>query len=196
MLNTFLHKLNGITNQLTNLVAHLLDVSKIDKGSLEIEPEYFNITALVDKVAGDFCSLHNDCNVKVEGELNKWVLADRFRISQVLTNLIGNAIKYSQNSNEVVVQLEHLEPEKALRIKVQDFGMGIASEEQTKLFKAFSRAESALKSKIPGVGLGLHISSEIIKAHDGIIGITSQEGQGSTFYFTLPLDNQIMKSAT
>lgn len=110
--------------------------------------------------------------------------ADRQRIEQVLTNYISDAIKYSPGADKVVVRVT--EQREKVKVEVMDFGVGIPEKEQNKIFQRFYRVEKT-SQKFSGSGIGLFISSEIIKRHGGSFGLESKEGKGSTFYFTLPL---------
>jgi signal transduction histidine kinase len=115
------------------------------------------------------------------------VLADRFRISQVVTNLLTNAIKYSPDSDNVLVSMKLDENRKIVRVSIRDEGIGVLPENQADLFHRFSRTDNVKSSKIEGFGMGLYISSEIIKAHGGEMGVISTGRGGSTFFFDLPL---------
>ena len=113
------------------------------------------------------------------------VCGDRERISQVITNLITNAIKYSPSSDKIIIYtaLENGE----VTLCVQDYGIGIPQAKQEKVFEQFYRVSGDMQHTFPGLGLGLYISSEIIKREGGRIWVNSNEGQGSTFCFALPL---------
>ena len=114
------------------------------------------------------------------------VFADKTRTASVINNLLSNAVKYSPTASEVNIHITN-EPNHLVKVSIQDFGLGIPKEEQHKIFQRFGRTDSIKKSKIPGTGLGLHLSAEIIKLSGGTTGFKSADGQGSTFYFTLPL---------
>jgi signal transduction histidine kinase/CHASE2 domain-containing sensor protein len=120
-----------------------------------------------------------------------YILADFGHLSQAVTNLIGNAIKYTPNGGTITVRAS--QDETHMRFEVEDTGYGIPESEQSKLFVEFYRARSQATAHIPGTGLGLSLVKAIVEAHDGEIGFTSQEAVGSLFYFTLPIveaDNQ------
>src|SRR5690606_24441753 len=108
----------------------------------------------------------------------------RERIGQVLTNLITNAIKYSQEGSEVLVSCES--SPKDVTVRVRDWGIGVSDAAQDRVFERFYRVEDASSAPIQGFGLGLYIAAEIIKKHGGSIGVESNLGEGSVFYFTLP----------
>jgi signal transduction histidine kinase len=110
--------------------------------------------------------------------------ADRNRIAQVITNFISNAIKYSPGKDKVLITVRN-EDKQMVKFSVRDFGIGIPSEQQSQIFKKFYRVTGESQHTFPGVGLGLYISSEIIKRHSGNISFKSKEGAGSTFCFQL-----------
>jgi len=112
------------------------------------------------------------------------VFADEERISQVLYNLLNNAVKYSPRGGTIRVGGQALDRE--VLVYVSDEGIGIPKEEQDHLFQRFYRVDSGLRRQTPGVGLGLYLSRAIIEAHGGRIWVESEAGKGATFYFTLP----------
>ena len=111
--------------------------------------------------------------------------ADRERISQVLVNLLTNAIKYSPEFGNIVVQTAS--NDNHLMLSVQDFGIGINKTDQEKIFERFYRVEGKNEKTFPGFGIGLFIAMEIIQRHNGTMGVTSEPGKGSIFYFSIPL---------
>ena len=113
------------------------------------------------------------------------VLGDKYRVSQVLRNLLSNAIKYSPESDKIIVKTSFDKNE--VVVSVQDFGIGIPKDKQSKLFERFYRVSDKKRASFPGLGLGLYISNEIIKRQDGRMWFESKEGKGSTFYFCLPI---------
>ena len=112
------------------------------------------------------------------------VTGDRDRLGQVLTNLLTNAIKYSVGTGTIDVFLASTD--EVLTICVRDYGIGISREQQSKIFERFYRAQSGTQGNFPGFGMGLYISSEIVKRHGGRITVESEEGKGSAFTVTLP----------
>src|SRR5690606_16579275 len=112
---------------------------------------------------------------------------DRDRLRQVLTNLLSNAVKYSLNGHDVVVDMDVHGRE--VTVSVTDQGIGIAPEEQARIFQRFYRLE-ARTGRVDGLGLGLDVTRALVEAHDGRIEVESEEGQGSTFRFTIPVTAQ------
>ncbi len=169
--------------RLSRLVDDMLDISRISTGKLSFTPEPFNLCELAQEVverlqvqaSASGAPLSCECRDSVEGV---W---DRFRIDQVLTNLITNALRYGEGSPvEVSVQRS----DALAVVKVRDLGPGIAPENQERIFQRFERATSA--STVSGLGLGLYISREIIERHGGTLRVESEPGQGATFIVTLP----------
>jgi signal transduction histidine kinase len=117
-----------------------------------------------------------------------WVNADAGRISQVILNLVGNAVKFTPRGGRLGVAMR--ETPEALRVEVRDSGIGIAPEHVPKLFQKFYQVDSSTTREAGGVGLGLSIAQSIIEAHGGQIGVESTPGEGSCFYFTLPREPQ------
>jgi signal transduction histidine kinase len=117
-----------------------------------------------------------------------WLRADRNRLEQVLVNLVGNAIKYSPAGGPVEVRLTPSTDGQQVQVSVQDQGIGIPREQQARLFGRFVRATNAAASGITGTGLGLFLCRELIERHGGQIWVESEEGQGATLSFVLPLD--------
>ena len=118
-------------------------------------------------------------------EQSRQIFADRDRIGQVITNFLTNAIKYSPKANKVEVFVNY--NDRAVKLSVHDYGLGLSREDQEKVFERFFRVEGKDRETLSGLGLGLFISSEIIQRHEGAIGVESRVGEGSDFYFTLPL---------
>jgi signal transduction histidine kinase len=118
------------------------------------------------------------------------VRGDKDRIGQVLINFLTNAVKYSPESRNILVKTE-LNGNNVI-VSVQDAGIGISKGDQQKIFERFYRVEGKNEKTFPGFGIGLFIAAEIIKKHNGTIGVDSQEGRGSTFYFSIPVSTPIL----
>jgi signal transduction histidine kinase len=116
------------------------------------------------------------------------VVGDRERIGQALINLLTNAVKYSPQADRVLIRMAR--DEQQVTVSVQDFGVGIALAHQHKIFDRYYQVSDSAKRPFSGLGLGLYLAHEIIKAHDGSLLLESEEGKGSTFSFTLPVLGQ------
>lgn len=181
---TLLSKFIFQIDKLDLLVSDLLDLSKINLNKFETRKELFDLNSLVKEVIKTTQPDLKDHKVQVLGKVKKEVLADRNRIGQVLTNLLTNAAKYSPNDKRIKIALK--ENEKIIAVSVRDFGIGINKEQQNKIFERFYRVRESFQTTFPGLGIGLYISSVIIKSHEGSIFVKSKPNFGSTFTFTLP----------
>ena len=185
LVHTFIIKAKDGVQKLHNLILDLLDVSKIESGQLQLNHKELDIDELVDDCIQDAqMNTTSHTIIRVGRPSNKIVLGDKDRLEQVLINLISNAIKYSPAATSITVAT--IASANEVTVTVQDHGIGIADSEHKKIFGRFYRAKDS-NTVISGFGLGLYICSQIIKRHRGKIGVTSEEGKGSTFYFTLPL---------
>ncbi len=171
-------------NKLEKLIKDLLDVSKIQRGQLELTMRDFNLGHLIDETIAAFQMVAPSHEIIRSYDLeNTIVHGDRQRIEQVLTNLLSNAIKYSPEGKKVIVSSNQTNSE--VMIKIRDFGYGVPEAEQSEIFERFYRTKNT-SITISGFGLGLYICRDIISRHHGKIGV-GIEDKGSTFYFTLPL---------
>lgn len=170
--------------RLTRLIDDMLDISRIQSGKLSMHLERVNLKDIIQEVYEQLKEQLENSGSKSELELSDHAIGlfDHFRIEQVVTNLITNAIRYGEGK-EVKIKLE-VQNGEAL-IKVQDHGMGIAPENFDVVFNRFERITST--KGINGLGLGLYITKQIINAHLGKIRVESQLGKGSTFIVELPL---------
>ncbi|MBA3723572.1 MAG: PAS domain-containing sensor histidine kinase [Candidatus Levybacteria bacterium] len=183
-----LNNINSQADRLTNIINDLLDVNKIEAGKLELHKKKFDLDALVKKVVVDFQYTVDTHSIIKAGKINELVYGDESGIEQVLANLITNAIKYSPKADKVVLNI--LTDKRNAIVRVQDFGFGIAKNDQERIFERFYRTSDKEKNNVSGFGLGLYISSEIIKRHHGKLWVESMTGEGSTFIFLLPLKSQ------
>jgi signal transduction histidine kinase len=172
-------------NKLTALVEALLDVTKMQRGNLQYKMETFIFNELVKESCELIQETTKQHKIEIYFDETVSVTGDKERIGQAITNFITNAIKYSPYANKIVVQTK-LDKEN-VKFCVTDFGIGISQSNQQKVFEQFFRVSENQQNTFPGVGLGLYISSEIIHRHGGKIWVTSQEGKGSEFCFSLPI---------
>ncbi|MDQ3099052.1 MAG: PAS domain S-box protein [bacterium] len=180
-----LGKMNAQIDKLTNLIGDLLDVTKIETGRVEYNNSYFPFDDLITELVEEMQRTTEKHTLIQVGKTMKKIYADRDRIGQVLTNLISNAIKYSPLNDKIIVRSSIENGQ--IKVSVQDFGVGIPNEKFEKVFERFFRISGPGKDTYPGLGLGLYISSEIIKRQGGRIWVESQTGKGSIFSFILPI---------
>lgn len=173
--------------RLEKLIADLLDVSKISAGKMTYNMALFDMRELISEVVQSVQLSNNKHQLKVESNPQVLFEGDRYRLEQVLTNFLTNAIKYSPDADEVIIRSEIQHDN--LIVSVQDFGIGIEKENLGKLFERFYRVDNTAM-KYEGLGLGLYVSAEILTRHKGNFWIESTPGEGSTFYFRLPLARQ------
>lgn len=180
-----LAKMDTQMNRLTELIASFMNVYKMSTGKLRLKKQRFQLDKLIAEVVGNFqYTISSHIIEHIAGTKIK-VFADKARIHQVLINLISNAIKYSPDADKVIVS-QNQDADK-VTVSIQDFGMGIPKNEQHKIYERFFRAKGKKEGNIPGLGLGLFISNEIVKQHRGELWVKSTKGKGSMFYFTLPI---------
>ncbi|WP_231424638.1 PAS domain-containing protein [Pedobacter sp. Leaf250] len=180
-----LGKMNKQVDRLTNLISDLLDVTKINSGRLQFNNAEFDFNEMVEEVIEDVQRTSFKHIIKKELNFNKTIYGDRDRICQVVTNLLTNAVKYSPEANEVVIYTE--DAHDIVKVCVQDYGIGISPDLQDHVFEQFYRVSGNREHTFPGLGLGLYISSEIVKRLGGKIWVNSVQGKGSTFGFTIPI---------
>jgi PAS domain S-box-containing protein len=171
--------------KMTSLINGFLNVSRLESGKLVIEKQTFDLTDLVGEIIGDVSMTANAHSFVFDPVSEVKVIADRDKIGAVISNLLSNAVKYSPKGKLVTVTCER--NNKEIVVSVKDEGIGIKPQHQAKLFDRYYRVPSEHTRHISGFGVGLYLSAEIIERHDGRIWVESEKGAGSTFYFILPL---------
>jgi signal transduction histidine kinase len=176
------------TERLTRLINDLLDLSVIEKGRTELKPVHFSLNKLVDEVADDLRPTAEEKLIRLEPPVSEAVAvwADRDKIAQVLTNLIGNAVKFTSSQGQVNISL-HKNGAAWVEVSIADTGPGIAPDEANRIFDEFYQIRQSGEKKSKGVGLGLSISKKLVEMHGGKIWVESVVGRGSTFSFTVPV---------
>jgi signal transduction histidine kinase len=186
--SSMMGRLDNQIDKLTNLINTLLDVARIQTDQMDYEEEFFDINAFINDITEEmqriFPNHHIRKHLHAEGKL----FGDRSRIGQVLNNLISNAVKYSPDSNEIVIQTDR--DKNDFVVTVQDFGVGIPKDMQEQVFERFYRISESSGNRVSGLGLGLFISSQIIKQQGGKIWLESEPGKGSRFSFSLPYKSE------
>ena len=184
-LKTPLTRMEEQLDKLTKLVSDLLDVTKMQTGKLEFREERFFLNELVRETLENLQGTMETHHLQLEEVTDVQVLGDKDRLGQVLINLLTNAIKYSPEADTVIVRVSA--DEHNAIVSVQDFGIGIAETHQEKIFERFYQVNDGTEKTFPGLGIGLYISSQIVRGHHGRLWVESAKGAGATFYVTLPL---------
>lgn len=179
---------------LLHLINDILDVSKIEAGQLEVIKEPFELRGLIEEVESLFAILVADKGVKLEtalaDDIPPYLIGDALRLRQVLVNLVGNAIKFTERG-EVRIQaslLRAAESNVILCLAVSDTGIGMRPEQLERLFTRFVQADSSITRRYGGTGLGLSISKHLVEIMGGEIKVASREGEGTTFSFNIELE--------
>ncbi len=173
-------------DKLQSLIADLLDISKLEAGKLKLNKQSFDIGLMIDSAIEMVKNTHEGYHIiKKELPEKTLILGDEIRIEQVLINYLTNAIKYAPDASEVHVETSI--ENNHLKISVKDFGIGIPEHAKKHVFDKFYRVDQT-SVKFQGLGIGLYICAEIIEKHEGTFGFTSELNQGSTFYFTIPIN--------
>ena len=179
-----LQKVQNQVEKLNLLIADLLDFSKIESGKLKFNKKYFSLEVVLKDVLDVMQQSNPQVKLIKKGTIGEEIYGDEMRIEQVIVNLISNAIKYAPESEEIHINTEQHDDE--IFLSVTDFGMGMSEEHQKKVFDKFYRIEET-SERFQGLGIGLHICQEIIKRHNGKIGVNSAPNKGSEFYFYIPI---------
>lgn len=173
--------------KLNDLIVDLLDISKIESGKLKFNMKSFCADDMVNNAVEMLQQSNPDFKIIKLGKTHEMIFGDEMRLEQVVINFITNAIKYAPGTNQVNVTINIKDGK--LYLAVKDFGIGIAKEQQHKIFDKFYRVEEN-SNRFNGLGIGLYICSEIIERHGGTIGVNSVVDEGSEFYFIVPIDEE------
>jgi signal transduction histidine kinase len=180
---------------LVHLINDVLDFSKLESAKMELESEPLDIVALIEETIEMFAYYAAESQLEliyfVDRRIPNLIYGDRERLKQVLVNLVGNALKFT-NQGEIVITLlltsreTKSGSESLIRFSVRDTGIGIAPEHHERIFEAFTQADASTTRKFGGTGLGLAISRKLCQAFGGTLSVKSELGKGSEFYFDLP----------
>ena len=187
----FLNIIRSNVERMAALVADLSDLSKLNTGSLPLELESFHLMDVVDRVVRNLQPAFSDKSQNLEIAWiadSPQVYADPRRLVQVLTNLLNNANRYTAVGGSISVNIVY--DEEMIRLEVRDSGIGISPEDQLRLFEPFFRSEHPYVREGPGWGLGLSVSKGLVEQMGGAIGAASKPGEGSTFWFTIPVTRE------
>ena len=170
---------------LLTMVNEILDLSRIESGRLEVNVQSTELLSILKECVSQVQPMAKQREITItNGVTENWsVLADVTRLKQVLLNLLSNAIKYNSHAGSIIIDAIHLGS--CIRVTVKDTGPGISEEEISQLFKPFERLQTN-SDDVEGTGIGLALAKNLVKAMNGDIGVESQAGQGSTFWFELP----------
>lgn len=186
---------------LLSVINDVLDFSKIEANKLELDSAPFDLTQLVGEVVEMLALQADHHGLELAAETDPSigrVLGDAARIRQILVNLVNNAIKFTPSGSVIVRSRLARESERELsvRVEVEDTGVGLAPDAERRLFKPFSQLDDTPARKQGGTGLGLAISRDLVERMGGTIGVHSQAGRGSTFWFELPLSRDVLSVAS
>jgi len=183
-----LSKANQQVNKMTSLIHGFLDLSKLESGKLQLKMQDFDISELVNDTVTEINGINPVRVITFDQQEIINITADRGKIEEVISNFLSNAVKYSDKRSNIFISCKKINNN--VQVSVTDEGIGINTADQEKLFQRYFRVESEKMKNIPGFGVGLYLSSEIIQRHNGKIWVESVEDKGSTFYFSLPLPTQ------
>ncbi len=208
----YVRKINVSARLLLGIINDILDISKIESGRLQLEETGFDLRSVMESMATFASQLAEDKGLRLTHELApdlpRYLLGDPLRLTQILTNLVGNAIKFTKSGSVAVrCACDCLRPEQcgidadagttvSLHFSVADTGIGMTDAQQARLFQPFMQADASTARKYGGTGLGLAISRQLVGMMGGRIWVESVYGQGSTFHFTvmLPVANAVWRS--
>jgi PAS domain S-box-containing protein len=175
------------SDRLSKLINNLLQLSRLQTEGIQLHKTYVQLPALIEKVARNYVTQSQKHHLKLQFPADfPEVLVDYERMREVFSNLIGNAIKYSPDGGVIALTGEVRDDE--IRVRVRDQGIGIAGEDQERIFERFQRVDNGLSRRTEGTGLGLFICQTVVRAHRGRIELESEPGKGSCFTVVLPRD--------
>ena len=183
-------------NRLTNILNDLLNLSRIESGRIEMKFENIGLKGIIELTASSLKPHADGKSIKIDMEINEPlppIYADPEKMEQILTNLIGNAIKFTPEGGRILIAAQFLPHDgksgygDRVTVSVKDTGIGIPSDHLDAIFEKFHQVESSLQRSVSGTGLGLAITKGLVEAHQGKIWVESELGKGSTFTFSLPI---------
>jgi len=194
----YVRNLRFASENLLSLLNDILDFNKLEADKLQLNKSSFNLKELLEKIVEIFSFKARENEVRLElrydKQLPQYLVSDQHRLTQVLNNLVSNAVKFTERGTVILqAQLMEKQGERVrLRLSVRDTGIGIPKNKQKSIFQKFTQASPQIASKYGGTGLGLNISSRLLKLFHSELQLESEEGQGSEFYFemSLPISTQ------
>ena len=181
--NDYLERSKNNIMRLNKMIAELYDAARVNSGNLRLDISTFNFESMIKEAIETVEVLQPSYKIIVKGNCNINVRGDRYRLIQVITNYLSNGIKYSNGHTDVVLTVKH--NENVVTVSVKDEGLGISKNQLPYIFERFFRAEKT--KNLEGIGLGLYLCRQIIHAHNGHVWAESEEGKGSTFYFSIQI---------
>jgi signal transduction histidine kinase len=180
-------------DRLLDLIDKTLDFSEIETGVMALEPAPLEVSEWLDDIARMLLPKAMEkgvaLNVSMDHNLPEWLIGDAVRLRQVLVNLAGNAIKFTEEG-EVNIRISLESDDDGLNrllFEIRDTGIGIPAEHQERIFDAFTQVDSSSTRRYEGIGLGLSLASRLVDMMNGRIGLESREGEGSRFWFSVPM---------
>ena len=185
----YLQILNESSKLLLRLINNILDISKIEAGKLELKIESFNIQSAISNIKKlnhpELINKNNEMQVEIDSRVPESVVADKLRVEQVLMNLVNNAMKFTENGIiKINTSIPDISDPGMIKVSVTDTGIGINEEDQTRLFHKFQQIDNSMLRPGEGSGLGLYICKQLVSYLGGEIGVESNPGKGSCFWFT------------
>ncbi len=187
----FNKNIKNSSDYISQLVQDLLDLTQIEAGKITLEKTAFNLPNLIDEIAKNIQSVYNKKEINLQFEIdesfNKNIISDAFRLKQILTNIIGNAYKFTENGTIKISANANLQP-KIIAIKIEDTGIGIEESKRELIFEEFTQANENIEKNYGGSGLGLTISKKLTEILGGKISVKSEVNKGSVFEISIPLE--------
>ncbi|HEY9190951.1 MAG TPA: ATP-binding protein [Sulfurovum sp.] len=191
----FISLIENSSNNLITIVNDVLDLSKMNAQKMEIEEIPFDLFETIDITVASFAQMADQKDIEfgvlVDPAVSPYLIGDPTKLSQILTNLIGNAIKFTDAYGKINLFVEGVRSDKdhtVLKFSVSDNGIGLSEAQQKKIFEAYGQASSSTSRKYGGTGLGLTISRKMVQLMGGDLEVKSKENEGTTFFFTLSLE--------
>lgn len=183
-LKEMLDRSENNVHRMNKMITGLYEATKVNSGYFPLDLSKFHFGSMIKEAIDTIQALNPSFEIIQEGDVDFMIVADRYRIIQVITNYLSNAIKYSGEDKEIILTIKR--DDHFVTVAVKDRGIGISKDHLPYLFERFFRLEKT--RKIEGIGLGLYLCRKIIRSHKGRVGAESEENKGSVFYFTIPLN--------
>jgi len=193
----YLKIISDSNQRMIRLVNDLLDIARLESGKIQIHPEKTNLVEICRNIISENQLFADKKNIKISLKTDAempLLLVDPKRISVVIENLVTNAVKYINSDKNGLISIEISRQNNKVLFGITDNGVGIPDKDKKKIFKKFFRVDNTMKLQTGGTGLGLFIAKAIVESHKGDIWFVSKEGEGTTFYFTLPIQKSVISN--